>query len=81
MAEIIDFPKAEQIQKPWEWLRRMADSLEKEGEETEVLMTLVVVNNDTDVYRLRSQRYGATRLEAVGMLTSAAHDFNAGDLN
>lgn len=79
MADIIEFPQADKVQKPWEWLRQMADSLEKEGEEIEVLMTLVVVNNEADMYRLRSQRYAATRLEAVGMLTSAAHDFNAGD--
>ena len=78
MATIIPFPEPEiATLRPWDWLRRMADQLEKEGDVTDVLMTLVLVNVVDQAYRLRAERYSATRLEAVGMLTTAAHDFNS----
>ena len=75
MAEVIELYSGPM--KPWEWLRKLADELETEGTEKNVLMGLVLVNQEKGAYRLRSRRYNATRLEVIGMLYTAAQDYNS----
>lgn len=74
MAEIIKFPDRADAT-PWEWLRALADEFEAEGDKT-AQMCLVVVNTEGEDFRIRASRFKLTLLETIGMLTTAAHDFN-----
>jgi hypothetical protein len=62
-----------------EWLRSLADEIEKEEDET-YEATIVLTNEHTDdgkLFRLRSRRFGHNVVEAIGYMTMACHDFGA----
>lgn len=80
-ARLVNFPKKPEGMKMWDWLRERADELERDGSTETDLAVLVTVRQAQDgcSYWLRATRFNATRLETVGALHTAAHDFNNDD--
>jgi len=75
MTVILAMPPKAKL-KIWEWLRQVADKLEKENcDNADDFAVLVTVHYVDDEFRLRAERSGATVLEAIGALTIAAHDY------
>jgi hypothetical protein len=75
---LINSPKPERM-KIWEWLRQVADQLEKGSSTDEDFAVLVTCRYEGSKFRLRAEKHNVDHLEAIGALTTAMFDLNVID--